>query len=185
MQLQEWERSFTEPLAEYSQFSAIIKQLLKYRHNKHLQCEMTRDSLESKKHTLEELEQSELEARRLDQALDRALARVKPLDNHGNIDQPDHKQQPQEGQTPATTSTSTVAPPQEPSANLSASTSRKSASTSGGGKFGFLGALSHTLNGMVDSDPDMTRRNNIGKTRDSITQVRGGVFFVLFSGVVL
>jgi hypothetical protein len=41
--LQEWERLFTEPLAEYTQFSAIIKSLLKYRHGKHVQFEQTRD----------------------------------------------------------------------------------------------------------------------------------------------
>lgn len=41
--LQDWEHSFTEPTAEYAQFSAIIKQLLKYRHNKHIQFEMARD----------------------------------------------------------------------------------------------------------------------------------------------
>ena len=41
--MQEWEKRFTEPMAEYGQFSAIIKQLLKYRHQKHLQYEMTRD----------------------------------------------------------------------------------------------------------------------------------------------
>ena len=43
--LQEGERLFTEPLAEYSQFSAIIKNLLKFRHNKHLQYDMTRDGM--------------------------------------------------------------------------------------------------------------------------------------------
>jgi len=41
--LQEWERLITEPLSEYAQFSAIIKLLLKYRHSKHVQFEMTRD----------------------------------------------------------------------------------------------------------------------------------------------
>jgi hypothetical protein len=43
--LQEWERLFTEPLAEYTQFSAIIKSLLKYRHGKHVQFEQTRDGV--------------------------------------------------------------------------------------------------------------------------------------------
>lgn len=43
LMLQDWERQFTEPLSEYSQFSDIIKSLLKYRKNKHIQYEMTRD----------------------------------------------------------------------------------------------------------------------------------------------
>merc|ERR1712093_388870 len=107
-------------------------------------------------------------ARRLDQALDRALARVKPLDNQGNIDAPEHESAPAAA---ASTSTSTVGQSTDSASSLSASTSRKSGSS----KFGFLGALSHTLNGMVDADPDMTRRNNIGKTRDSITQLENSI----------
>lgn len=48
-QLQEWERTVTEPLYEYGQFSNIIKSLLKYRHQKHLQWEMIGEVLEGKR----------------------------------------------------------------------------------------------------------------------------------------
>lgn len=140
----------------------MIKQLLKYRHSKHLQFEMTRDTLETKKSTLEELERSEMEARRLDQALDRALSRVKPLDNQGEVDRSSPDQAASDPNTPSAASTSYSQP-------LSASQNMKKSTSSS--KFGFLGALSHTFNGMVDADPEVTRRNNIGKTRDTITQV--------------
>lgn len=47
---------------------------------------------------------------------------------------------------------------------------RKSTS-SGSGGYGFLSALSHSITGMMDVDPEATRRNNISKTRDTISQV--------------
>ncbi|CAG8655301.1 1296_t:CDS:1, partial [Diversispora eburnea] len=34
-----------------------------------------------------------------------------------------------------------------------------------------LSVLSHTIHGIMDVDPEATRRNSIGKTRDSIIQV--------------
>jgi hypothetical protein len=119
---------------------------------------MTRDSLESKKGTLEELERSEMEARRLDQALDRALTRGRAGERAED--------------------TASQQPSSEGGSDLGTSQLRRSQSAStsaGGGKFGFLGALSHTLNGIVDSDPDMTRRNNIGKTREQINQFESSI----------
>ncbi|KAF7356850.1 Sorting nexin-41 [Mycena venus] len=69
--LQDLEQNWAEPLHEYTQFASIIKKLLAYRHQKNVQYEMTQDALESKREQLEELEKSEREARRLEQALGR------------------------------------------------------------------------------------------------------------------
>lgn len=41
--------------------------------------------------------------------------------------------------------------------------------------FGLLSAVKHSLSGMIDMDPEATRRANIAKTRDNISQV---IFFV-------
>lgn len=38
--------------------------------------------------------------------------------------------------------------------------------------FGLLSAVKHSLSGMIDMDPEATRRANIAKTRDNISQVR-------------
>lgn len=119
---------------------------------------MTRDSLESKKATLEELERSEMEAKRLDQALDRALTRGRAGERQDGAEN--------------------TLQPSEASSDVGSSQLRRSQSagtSGGGGKFGFLGALSHTLTGIVDSDPDMTRRNNIGKTREQINQFESSI----------
>ena len=37
---------------------------------------------------------------------------------------------------------------------------------------GLLSALSYTLHGMMDADPETARRNGISKTRETISQVR-------------
>lgn len=37
--------------------------------------------------------------------------------------------------------------------------------------FGLLSAVKHSLSGMIDMDPEATRRANIAKTRDNISQV--------------
>ena len=63
-QLQELEQNWAEPLHEYSQFAAIIKKLLVYRHQKHVQYEMTKYALEAKREALDDLERSEAEAQR-------------------------------------------------------------------------------------------------------------------------
>lgn len=145
-QLQAWEKSFTEPLAEYTQFSTTIKSLLKYRHLKHLQYETTRELLESKRSVLEELERSEVEAQRLE----KALARVRIVGDDGAAAE---RALPEE---------SSVGGPNN--ASSTGSLARKS----GGG---LLTALTHTFHGIVDSDPEASRRSSIGKTRESINEV--------------
>lgn len=105
---------------------------------KHLQYEMTRELLESKRAVLEELERSELEAQRLEKALER----VRIVGEDGGTER-------------------AIVEPIAPVAPV--------VRRSGGG---LLGALSHTFHGIVDVDPESTRRNSIGKTRESINEVR-------------
>jgi len=38
------------------------------------------------------------------------------------------------------------------------------------GGYGLLSAVKHSLSGMMDVDPEATRRANIGRTRDNISQ---------------
>ncbi|KAJ1987978.1 Sorting nexin, cytoplasm-to-vacuole targeting pathway/endosomal sorting [Dimargaris cristalligena] len=65
------EADVTEPLHEYSQMAGEIKQVLKYRNLKHLQLEHVSDSLQRKRDLLDDLEIADLEARRLNQVLER------------------------------------------------------------------------------------------------------------------
>lgn len=149
-QLQELEQNFSEPLHEYTQFATIIKKLLAYRHQKHVQYEMTQDGLENKREMLEEYEKSEREAKRLDEAL--ARGRVNGLTNSQS-----------EGQSSEN--------PDEPGSVYLPPHPGPSPYKRRAPGMGLLNALSYTLHGMMDVDPETARRNSIGKTRETISQV--------------
>ncbi|KIK07774.1 hypothetical protein K443DRAFT_86496 [Laccaria amethystina LaAM-08-1] len=156
--IQELEQNWAEPLHEYAQFASIIKRLLAYRHQKHVQYEMTQDVLENKREQLEELEKSEREARRLDEALGRGrvtngLPSPTTQDSEGNSDVPE---------TPVTPGSAYLPPHPGPNP------ARRRTKAPG---MGLLNALSYTLHGMMDVDPEIARRNGITKTRENISQL--------------
>lgn len=166
-QLGKWEQDFTEPLQEYTQFSSTIKGLLKYRHSKHLQYEAARELLESKRATLEELERSELEAQRLEKALERVRIVTDDGDSERAVSPPNSNPGAvgAAAENPgAAAGAGTLPPLPSSSGSLPSPPPRK-----GGG---LLSALSHSVKGFVDSDPESTRRSSIGKTREQINQVR-------------
>jgi len=151
---QELEQNWAEPINEYAQFSSIIKKLLAYRHQKHVQYEMTQDGLESKREQLEELEKSEHEARRLEAALGGRSTVSLPSSPSG---------EDTEGQSNNQAHSASYVPP-HPGPNPTRRTARPPG-------MGFLNALSYTLHGMMDVDPETARRNGISKTRENISQL--------------
>ncbi|KIJ61987.1 hypothetical protein HYDPIDRAFT_158579 [Hydnomerulius pinastri MD-312] len=153
--LQELEQNFSEPLHEYSQFASIIKKLLAYRHQKHVQYEMTQDALEGKRELLEEYEKSEREAKRLEEAL--ARGRVNGLSASSPLPE---GQEGREGETSEEPGSAYLPPHPGPNPYK-----RRAPG------MGFLNALSYTLHGMMDVDPETARRNGIGKTRETISQL--------------
>ncbi|TNY17185.1 sorting nexin-41 [Rhodotorula diobovata] len=164
--LGKWEQDFTEPLQEYTQFSSTIKGLLKYRHSKHLQYEAARELLESKRATLEELERSELEAQRLEKALERVRIVTDDGDSERAVSPPNSNPGAvgAAAENPgAAAGAGTLPPLPSSSGSLPSPPPRK-----GGG---LLSALSHSVKGFVDSDPESTRRSSIGKTREQINQL--------------
>ncbi|CAH7674126.1 hypothetical protein BY996DRAFT_4544388, partial [Phakopsora pachyrhizi] len=164
--LQDWESKFTEPLHEYAQFSNVIKHLLRYRHMKQAQFEMARDTLETKRLVLEDLERSESEAQRLESA----LSRVRQLDVQRSASDRSGTATGEggggNGSNVEDESTSHVIGSTGP---VILNPVRKPIST------GFLGALRHSLNGISDGDPESTRRNSIGKHRDYISNLEEGL----------
>jgi sorting nexin-4 len=153
--LQDLEQNWAEPLHEYAQFAAIIKKLLGYRHQKHVQYEMTQDALENKREQLEELEKSEREARRLEEALGKG--RVSGLSSSLVIPSPENPED-----TPDLVTANSLPPHPGPNP------ARRRTKAPG---MGLLNALSYTLHGMMDVDPETARRNGITKTRENISQV--------------
>lgn len=151
-------------MSEYTQFASIIKKLLAYRHQKHGQYELTQETLESKREQLEELEKSEREARRLEDALGR-----------GRVGAAEEPQSPSEAQPEESTEDGEESEPQglaeEQSAYLPPHPGPNPARRRVPG-MGFISALTYTLHGMMDVDPETARRNSISKTRETISQVR-------------
>lgn len=163
MQLQDLEQNWAEPLHEYSQFASIIKKLLAYRHQKHVQYEMTQDALENKREQLEDLEKSEREARRLEEALNKGRM-------NGITSPPSNPTPDGEGTSPEP-----VTPPSSLPAHPGPNPARRRTRVPG---TGLLNALSYTLHGMMDVDPETARRNGITKTRENISQVSIAIVFI-------
>uniref|UniRef100_U9V033 PX domain-containing protein n=1 Tax=Rhizophagus irregularis (strain DAOM 181602 / DAOM 197198 / MUCL 43194) TaxID=747089 RepID=U9V033_RHIID len=155
------EAEFSEPLQEYSQFAQVIKQVLKYRHLKHLQMELTAETLEKQKFNLEVLEKSEQESKRLEEALvkDRGIQDTSIQSTQSNLDGESNENTIGEN-----------GHHHEHSQNGDSLTITKSHQKRRSGSKLFS-VLSHTIHGIMDVDPEATRRNSIGKTRESIIQL--------------
>lgn len=122
---------------------------------------MTQDALESRRESIEELEKSEREARRLEEALGRG---------RGASTSAEASPATGEAEAEGTSSSTEQSPsssylPPHPGPNPA----RKKTRTPG---MGLFNAISYTLHGMMDVDPETARRNNISKTRENISQVR-------------
>lgn len=142
------EGEFAEPIQEHSQFAHIIKQVLKFRHLKHAQVEMIESSLESKKETLENLQLMEDEARRLEEA----ISRERTIGSNAvNVDEL-NESPVGNGHAPANYNPSV----------------RRRPTKAWSGPIKMINAVGHSLQGIIDVDPEATRRNQIGKTRDAM-----------------
>jgi len=122
---------------------------------------MTQDGLESKREQLEELEKSEREARRLDAALGRGRTNAIGTRREQEGDQA-------EGTVTEDGADAQSEPPAYVPPHPGPIPARRRSRTPG---MGLLSALSYTLHGMMDVDPETARRNSITKTRESISQV--------------
>ncbi|CAG8509171.1 7414_t:CDS:2 [Acaulospora morrowiae] len=153
------EAEFTEPLQEYSQFAQVIKQVLKYRYLKHLQMELTAETLEKQRFSLDNLEKSEQEAKRLEEALnkERETQDTSSHQNHADDDNHSDTTVRENGHHEGL---------QNGDSSVGYKTHHKKRSSSK-----LFSVLSHTIHGIMDVDPEATRRNSIGKTRESIIQL--------------
>ncbi|KAI9876860.1 MAG: Sorting nexin, cytoplasm-to-vacuole targeting pathway/endosomal sorting [Pleopsidium flavum] len=187
--------SFAEPMRESAQFAGVVRSVLRYRVLKRVQEEMTKDELAKKRALLESLERSEQEAKRIEQYLTSTGAPSSPpRPSPSSASVPSNPDQPayirQEGSNEDTASIDSDFPPthsEAPSFSPSISQGNphgnhedKSATPSGhhhksqSGNFvtnKIFGRISHAVHGIVDVDPERTRRDQIGKTRESLAHV--------------
>lgn len=179
--------SFSEPLGESAQFAAVVRAVLKYRRQKALQLEMTQDSLAAKKATLESLEKVEQEAQRLNAYLHGESLNTsfhspsssigsssgEPVLNDSAVTQ---SPKSPKSDTDQTTSTSQAPDESFPPTHAEAPTTIPGIHKKKSGfKFPGIGKLNNAISGIIDNDPETTRRNNIGKTREQIAELESAL----------
>lgn len=171
--------SFSEPMRESAQFAGIVRSVLRYRILKRVQEEMTRDELDKKRQLLDQLERSELESQRLS----------KHLENSGYLPSSPPRRSASTSSARSPRSTSTAADEDEDSAIDSRATQSADISSSSpqtppssppqhrkSASGGFVankifGRINHAIHGVMDMDPEKTRRDQIGKTKESLGQL--------------
>lgn len=174
---------FAEPMRESAQFAGVVRSVLRYRVLKRVQEDMTRDELEKKKTLLDSLERSEMEAKRIEQYLSSSGAPASPprrstssASQRSTSERPSEDTASIDSDFPPTQGDAQAPPsaaqggPQEPPR-----TPEHKKSPSGGGNFvtnKIFGRINHAFHGIVDVDPERTRRDQIGKTKESLVQVR-------------
>ncbi|KUI65637.1 Sorting nexin-41 [Cytospora mali] len=173
--------SFAEPMRENAQFAGVVRSVLRYRIMKRIQQEMTNEELNKKRHLLSELEKSEAEARRIDLYLSGSQQIQPPRRSTSVQDSPNRHHK--EGSQEDTASIDSDFPPTHgdissaPSANIGApersisSSSHKKAPSTNSITNKIFGPIRHAVQGVVDVDPEKTRRDTIGRTRESIAQL--------------
>jgi len=174
--------SFAEPMRENAQFAGVVRNVLRYRVLKRVQQDMTTDELNKKRALLDQLERSEAEARRIDQYLSSSQQIPAPRRSTSMREPP--TQHRRDGSGEDTASIDSDFPPTHgdfssaPSAKIGApersggSPGHKKAASGGNSITGrIFGPIRHAVQGVVDVDPERTRRDLIGKTRESISQL--------------
>ena len=169
--------NFAEPMRESAQFAGVVRGVLRFRIMKRIQEEMTKDELAAKQNLLESLEKSELEASRIEQYLASGGHSSPPPKRSTSsasarsIKSEAGTVQRQEGED--RTSIDSDFPPTHGAQGHDQAVPSRSKSQSGGFVANkIFGRISHTFQGIVDVDPERTRRDQIGKTKESLEHVR-------------
>lgn len=187
--------SFSEPLGESAQFASVVRAVLKFRRQKALQLEITADSLSTKRSQLESLERTEQESQRINSYLHREQLNRDPDSlrqstlGSGSTHLPSASALLENSNAPETAPALTSATDENPSSAATpgaaedstenfppthaesvvpvrAHTKKKSVF-----KIPGISKLNNAIHSIVDNDPEVTRRNNIGKTKEQISQL--------------
>ncbi|POS86435.1 hypothetical protein EPUL_002645 [Erysiphe pulchra] len=172
--------SFAEPMRESALFAGVVRGLLRYRVLKRVQQEMINDELAKKRALLDSLEKSEIEAKRIEKYLHNTGSSNSPRTSVASSN--DQLKRESQNQLAETASIDSDFPPTHgetpppsaaqgaPSIDQQPPSHRKSSS----GNFitnKIFVRISHAVHGVVDVDPERTRRDLIGKTKEGISQL--------------
>ncbi|KAK9469796.1 hypothetical protein V1512DRAFT_18406 [Lipomyces arxii] len=188
--------SFSEPLGESAQFASVVRAVLKYRHQKALQLETTASALAIKRHALDGLERTEMESQRINDyllkrdqnflggeneepfssvpnapATAEAVAEAELTNEYAEAATDGQSTDPESGHLAsedASTTTIRGLPPMEDTFPISGSIYSGTYKKRNGFRIPGIGKLTDAFHGIVEVDPETTRRNNIGKLREEI-----------------
>ncbi|EPB82182.1 hypothetical protein HMPREF1544_11065 [Mucor circinelloides 1006PhL] len=151
--VQSLEMEFAEYVQDYTQYLYIAKQVLRYRRMKEAQLELIEEAIDQKKLQLRNLTKTEDEASRLDLKQDdtdgfSAIVKIDDVE-------PD--------------STPAVNYPTNASASVLRASKNQTKRWSSPRKL--FSAVTDTIQGMMDTDPGQTRRNQISKLKETIEQL--------------
>jgi len=166
----------------------VVRTVLRYRILKRVQEEMTREEIDRKRALLVSLERSEMEARRIDQYLSGPNTPAHPTSTGVDGGSADSLKSRSVGASPITPSSAAARDRRESDDNSVDSDFPNEATPSAAQGLpstpfaqrraagmaatfmtrGILGRINHAIHGIVDVDPERTRRDQIGKTRESI-----------------
>lgn len=174
--------SFAEPMRENAQFAGVVRSVLRYRVLKRVQQDLTTDELSKKRALLDQLERSEAEARRIEDYLTSSQQISPPprrststrdasgqhrRDASDDTESIDSDFPPTHGDFPPTTPSASQGLPER----TAAAPSHKKMPSGNSITNKIFGPIRHAVQGVVDVDPERTRRDTIGKTRESIGQL--------------
>ncbi|MCJ1315294.1 Sorting nexin, cytoplasm-to-vacuole targeting pathway/endosomal sorting [Xylographa vitiligo] len=174
---------FAEPMRESAQFAGVVRSVLRFRILKRVQEEMTKDELAKKRGLLETLERSESESKRIEQYLSSTGAPSAPSRSASSSSARNSSDINRTRRDPSLDETASIDSdfppthadiPSSPPSGSSDDPSSPGVKKSQGGGFvtnKIFGRISHAVHGIVDVDPERTRRDQIGKTRESLVQL--------------
>ena len=185
--------NFAEPMRESAQFAGVVRSVLRYRIMKRIQEEMTKDELHAKKNLLDSLERSEMEAQRIEQYLSgsttpastpkrstssasarsarsEAVPGAKREGSNEDADSMDSNFPPTHANGPNSPPSSSQGPGEQEASSPSRHHRKSQSGAFVANKI--FGRISHAIHGVVDVDPERTRRDTIGKTRESLVHVK-------------
>lgn len=169
--------SFAEPMRESAQFAGVVRSVLRYRVLKRVQQDLTIEDLNKKKALLDQLERTEAEARRIEQYLSTSQ-QLPPAPKRSTslMERPSQYRREQEDTESIDSDFAQHHGELAPSASQglperSSSVGHRKLSSANSITNKIFGPIRHAVQGVVDVDPERTRRDTIGKTRESIGQL--------------
>lgn len=180
--VQSLEMEFAEYVQDYSQYLHIAKQVLRYRRMKEAQLELIEEAIDHKKLQLRNLSKTEDEASKLDLKQDDTVQR--PIKTSHNTAM-DAAMDPQDDNIDTESiedgfsaivkiddmePDNTTAYPANASASVLRASKHQTKKWSSPRKL--FSAVTDTIQGMMDTDPGQTRRNQINKLKETIEQVK-------------